>query len=267
MAERWRTLAHRFRGAEASSQTPAILKYNLEAHCVCAGWLLIDGFTSEALPLRDEWRAEMEHCVSSRESDGGIARSNKATGNFFRGIVAGWLIREMPDRVRHTPCLTVSVGPIVPIPQGKTAVEAIRDADQSEPLEVSTGIDKIKVGDDWIDASPQSAETWADACDVLTVLVGDSAAVQRHVEDDELPAVDDEEIRLLLCLNQRATRLQKTDYIRGWTRLGKRAVTTGLNRLIGLGLAERSKGANGGATITPKGRALLIRDGTTRAPK
>lgn len=259
VAARWRTLAQRFGGAEASSRTPAILKHNLDAHCVCAGWLLIDGFATEALPLRDEWRAELDHCVSVRESDGGLDRSDKAAGNFFRGIVAEWLIRDAPDRVRHTPCLTVSVVSIVPIPKGKTAVEAIRDADECEPFEGSTGIDQIKVGGDWIDASPQSAETWADACDVLAVLAGGSAAVRRHIEDDEVVALHKDDVLVLMDLDRNAPLMRTIDDIAGATPLGRKAAINRLKHLIELDLAKRPNGKNSGATITPAGKAQLIK--------
>ena len=264
VAERFRVLGQRFRAAPESS-TGAALRKHLDAICATAGWLLIEAFRLDLIPVRDEWRLHIERCREIRayeaSPDANRHDSNKVAATIFRRVIVEWLSPEKPESVQEAPPGLIVWVDIQPNPDGKTADELFDRHHDEYPENMSIGT-----------AAPSSddlgwAQTFADACEILAVLAGNGAAVQRHIDDDELPAVDDDEAKILLHLNANALRLQTNAQIEGGTRLGKRAVMNGLNRLIELGLADRTKGPNDGTAIISKGRAWVAAARTTRAPK
>jgi hypothetical protein len=78
---------------------------------------------------------------------------------------------------------------------------------------------------------------------------------------------DEEDVNILEALGRNERLLKTVDQIAGASHVSEKTVRVRLNRFIEQGLASRPKGEKQGATITPKGAALLKELQPTSPPR
>ena len=95
------------------------------------------------------------------------------------------------------------------------------------------------------------------SADKIRAMIAEGGSNANPGSTGELTAIDDEEIAILKALFCKRPALRSIVEIAGDSRVSNKTVGARLNRLIGLGLAHRPKGKNGGATLSAKGVALV----------
>jgi hypothetical protein len=83
--------------------------------------------------------------------------------------------------------------------------------------------------------------------------------VTRSQHESPIPAVDEEDLRILQCVANAAPRLLSQDEIEAESRISRRTISKRLRGLLESGLVRQPKGPKSGTTITPDGQTLLAK--------